>query len=242
MYNGKYNDKIKQKAKLLRKEKGLSYKEIADKIGISKSTAKLWCGDIVLKSEYKERLYTKKISALFKGPNSSHERRIKEIESIIKNGENEIGLPLGVETYKLAGAALYWAEGNKTKHFAITNSDPYLIKFMVTWLHDMLDVSPKNIKAHLNIYPQQNEKLLKIFWSELTKIPIENFGKSFVKPENKNYKKNTLYYGTIKIRVFRGTDLRHRVFGWVNTILKNSKIETDKVERKWHKLKTEYPR
>jgi len=242
MDNIRYSDKIKQKAKLLRRKKGLSYKEIADKIGVSKSSIKLWCENVILNPEHKKRLYTKQILALSEGPHSSHERRNKEIENIVKNGENEIKLPLSVETYKLAGAALYWAEGNKTKHFAIANSDPYLIRFMVTWLHDMLDVQPKNIKAHLNIYPQQNERLLKIFWSELTKIPIENFGKSFIKPESKNYKKNTLYYGTIKIRVFRGTDLRHRVFGWINTILRNSKIETDKIERKWHKLKTEYPR
>lgn len=242
MKNKKYSEKIKLKVKSLRSKQGLSYNEIATKMSVSKSAIASWCKDVILKPEHKERLYTKQIELLSKGPHSSHERRKKEIALIAKNGKEEIILPLKTETYKLIGAALYWAEGNKKTHFAVTNSDPHLIKFIVHWLKDTLNTNPKNIKAHLNIYPQQNESLIKKFWSEITGIPLKNFGKSFVKPVNKNYKKNTLYYGTIKIRVFKGTDLRHRVFGWISAILQNNKTEIDKVERKWHKLKIDYPR
>jgi hypothetical protein len=89
----------------------------------------------------------------------------------------------------------------------------------------------------LNIYPQQDEKKIKRFWSDLTGIPLENFGKSYVKPLSKNYKTNNLYYGTIKIRVQKGTDMRLRTYGWVRAILKefNKKINT--TERKWMSLK-----
>jgi hypothetical protein len=69
---------------------------------------------------------------------------------------------------------------------------------MVRWLKRVFGISPNFLKAWLNIYPQQNELELKQFWSQLTGIPLENFGKSYIKPPNKNYKKNTLYYGTIK--------------------------------------------
>ncbi len=242
MNQRKYSKKIKQQVRILREKNGLSYKEIADKVGIPKSTATLWCKNVIVKSEYRERLYTKQIKALSNGPESSHERRKKEIETIIDNAEKEIALPLSIDAYKLFGAALYWAEGNKTQHFAITNSDPCLIKFMINWLKDVLDIFPKDIKVHLNIYPQQNDNKLKKFWSELTEIPLENFGKSFIKPENKNYKKNTLYYGTIKIRVSRGTNFRHRVFGWINSVLKETDFQVAATRTKWHKLKTNYPR
>lgn len=238
----KYNSATKQKARLLRKKNGLSYKEISDRLDIAKSTAKAWCEDIKLNKKQRERLYTKQISILNEGPNSSHLRRKKEVENIIKNAKKEIDLPMKRESFKLAGAALYWAEGEKTKHFSIANSDPHLIKFMMGWLKDTLDVRPERVKAHLNIYPQQDEIKLKKFWSEITGIPLENFGKSFVKPKNKNYKKNTLYYGTIKIRVSRGTDLKYRVFGWIGAILKDNHLEVEKIERKWHKLKKDYPR
>lgn len=232
----KYSKEFKQKARRLRKS-GLSYKEIAGKLNIGKSTAKLWCCDVVLNVEDKKRLYNKQIEVLSRGPNSSHERRQREINTILENAGREIKLPLSLDTYRLVGAALYWAEGNKTTHFSITNSDPYLVKFVVQWMSDVLKISPKNLKAHLNIYPQQNESEIKKFWSDTTEIPLQNFGKSFIKPVNKGYKKNTLYYGTIKIRAFRGTDFRYRVFGWIDAVLKNTKTKVENVEKKWHNLK-----
>jgi hypothetical protein len=236
-----YPKNIRKKAASLRMN-GKSYKEIADNIKVSKSTARLWCGNIILKPEHKNKLYNKRIKKLNNGPSSSHERRKREIERIIANAQQDIKTPINNQAYQLFGAALYWAEGNKKKHFAITNSDPLLIKFMVNWLHDILDIGPENIKAYLNIHSGQEGKEMIKFWSSLTGIPIKNFGKIYIKPKNKSYKKNDLYYGTIKIIVNRGTDLRIRVFAWISSILKNITPEVDKIERKWYRLKSNYMR
>jgi hypothetical protein len=92
---------------------------------------------------------------------------------------------------------------------------------MVNWFERVFEVSPKDLRAHLNIYSQQDEQKIKKFWSDLTGIPLDNFGKSFVKTPNKGYKKNNLYYGTIKIRVPKGTDMRYRTFGWIKVVLKD---------------------
>ncbi|MCR4275615.1 MAG: hypothetical protein NUV83_02585 [Candidatus Wolfebacteria bacterium] len=237
----KYPVALKTAAHKLRNA-GYSYKEISEKLKISKSTAKLWCGNIKLSPKHKKRLYTKQIEILSRGPKSSHERRKKEINEIIRKAENDIEQPVSFETYKLFGAALYWAEGSKTQHFSVANSDPFLIKFMTRWIEDVLGVKSEYLKAYLNIYPQQNDIEIKKFWSDLTGIPVKNFGKSFVKPANKNFKKNTLYYGTIKIRVPKGTDTRHKVFGWIKAVLKNLQPSIENTERKWHKLKTDYKR
>ncbi|MFA6269904.1 MAG: hypothetical protein WC657_01690 [Candidatus Paceibacterota bacterium] len=235
------NSILKQKSRALRK-KGFSYGEIASKIKISKSTVKYWCTDIILNQKDQKRLYTKQIKALSGGPRSSHNRRQKEIEKITKNSEKEISLPINLDTYKLFGAALYWAEGNKISDFTITNSDPLLIQFMCQWFCKIFNVTPNDLKAHLNIYPQQNDLEIKKFWSNITGIPLNRFGKTFIKPVSKNYKKNNLYYGTIKVRVSKGTDFRHRVFSWINAILKNNKINVGITERKWYKLKGDYMR
>ena len=191
--------------------------------------------------KHKKRLYTKNIEFLSWGPKSQRERRLKEISKIINDAEKEISLPLSFDAYRLIGAALYWAEGNKTQKFEVTNSDPHFILFMVKWLDAVFKVSSKDLKAKLNIYPQQNEKELKQFWSQLTGIPIENFNKSFIKPLSKNYKKNNLYYGTIKIAVPKGTNMRHQVFGWVKAILKNVAPDVKLVQKEWKKLR-EVPR
>ncbi|OGN13067.1 MAG: hypothetical protein A3C71_00445 [Candidatus Yanofskybacteria bacterium RIFCSPHIGHO2_02_FULL_43_15c] len=74
----------------------------------------------------------------------------------------------------------------------------------------------------------QKERRDKKFWSELTGIPFQNFGKSFVKPVSSGYKKNNLYYGTMRIEVPKSVNIKHRIFGWVSGALKNI---APKVER-----------
>ena len=211
---------LQNKAVKLRK-KGLSYGEIHKIIPVSKSTLSFWLKSILLKPAFKKRLYTKQIEILSRGPQSQKERRQREVDKIIDDAQKEIKTPLALDAYRLMGAFLYWAEGAKTSGFQVSNSDPYLIAFMIQWIEKIFSIPPKNIKAWLNIYPQQNDLKLKKFWSKITNIPLENFGKSFVKPLSKNYKKNNLYYGTIKFNVARGTNLRYRVFGWIKAALKN---------------------
>src|SRR3990167_2632062 len=96
---------------------------------------------------------------------------------------------------------------------------------MVKWFEKIFSLMSKQLKARLNIYPQQNELEIKKFWSKLTRIPIENFGKSYIKPPNKKYRKNNLYYGTIRIEVPKSADRVHEVFGWTRGVLRN--VDTD---------------
>ncbi len=236
----RYPTETKLTARRLRR-RGRSYKEIATTLNISKSTAKLWCEDVVLKPEHRQRLYTKQVEILSRGPQSSRERREREVAAIVAKATQEIRLPIEFEIYRLVGAALYWAEGAKTEQFSVTNSDPLLMAFVARWMYGVLGVVPESLTAHLNIYPQQDDMTLKKFWSEITGIPVSNFGKSFVKPRNKGYKHNTLYYGTIKIRVRRGTDIRHRVFGWIRALLHDVAPEVQHIETRWNKLR-EYSR
>jgi len=232
--------KLKTKAIQLRK-KGLSYNKIENELNVAKSTLSFWLKTIPLTVEQKKCLYTKRILNLARGPQSQKERRIREIAKIIEEAEKEIQTPLSFETYRLLGAALYWAEGKKTVCFAVTNSDPHFIIFMVRWFEKIFGISSQDLKARLNIYPQQNELEIKEFWSQLTSIPLGNFGKSFVKPANKGYKKNNLYYGTIEIRVPKGTDMRHRVFGWIKAALKGIDPKVELAQKEWKSLR-EVPR
>lgn len=234
-FNKSKYSQLKSRAVELRK-RGLSYGEIKKEINVAKSTLSLWLKTVPLTPEQRERLYTKKILNLAKGFQSQRERRKREINKIIEEAEKEIRLPLSFETYRLLGAMLYWAEGSKTKEFEITNSDPNLILFMVRWFGKVLDIPPSRLKARLNIYPQQDEQELKKFWSQLTDIPLENFGKSFVKPLSSGYKKNNLYYGTIRIRVSKGTNFRYRIYGWIKRVLNEIAPDVELVQKEWKSL------
>ena len=157
------------------------------------------------------------------------------------SAQNEVPRSLTDETIKLIGAAIYWAEGTKKGAVRVTNSDPALILFMVEWLRQVFAIEPASIKAWLNIYSQQDEMQLKSFWSELTGIPVKNFGKSYVKPENKNYKKNTLYYGTIQISVPKSTNLQYRIQGLVRGLVARIDPKLESSVLRWQGLR-EIPR
>lgn len=221
------------------RKKGSSYGEIKKELNVPKSTLSYWLKDVPLKEEYRKRFYTNKVLSLARGTQSQKERRLREIAEIIGNAQKEVSETISLESYRLFGAALYWAEGNKKHNLGITNSDPYLILFMVKWFEKVLNIPATKLKVWLNIYPQQNELEIKKFWSQLTSIPLENFGKSFVKPLSKNYKKNTLYYGTIKVTVPKGTNMRHRLFGWIKAVLHDISEKTELTQQEWKSLHTE---
>jgi hypothetical protein len=228
--------KLKNKAILLRKQ-GLSYGSIAKKLGISKSTASSWLYTIKLKPEQQKILCSNQVKHLNTGENSQRNRRAREIENIIQEAKSEINSHISLESYRLFGVALYWAEGSKTKMFNMTNSDPHLIMFWIKWLEKIFNIKPITLKARLNIYPQQSESDIKRFWSELTDIPLSNFGKSYVKPLSKNYKKNNLYYGTIRIEVPKSTDYRYKVYAWKEKVIESIAPNINFIEKKWGKLR-----
>lgn len=224
--------KLKSAAIKLRKQ-GNSYREISKKLDISKSTLSYWLKDVKLKPVHQRRLYTKQVRILSKGPKSQKERRAREVKLLVDQAKGSINLPLDGEVFRFFGVGLYWAEGAKGKMMQITNSDPHLILFMVRWLEKVFSVKPNKLRVYLNLYPQQDEAKIKKFWSDLTDIPLVNFGKTFIKPISKNFKKNNLYFGTVRIYVPRSTDLKYKMLGWLEALLQNVDPDVKLVQEKW---------
>jgi len=228
---------LKKDAQEMRK-RGVSYTFISKKLGVAKSTLSYWLKGIALSKEHRERLYTARIRNMSLGSKSNSERRRREVETIIESAKKETSSSLSSEAYRLLGAALYWAEGSKGGAIEIANSDPLLILFMTHWFSDMFAVSSTTFRAWLNIYPQQDDKELKRFWSSLTGIPLSQFGKSFVKPPSRGVKKNNLYYGTIKVRVPKSTDNKHRIYGWIAGALRQHEKKSEAIQRRWAHLRS----
>jgi hypothetical protein len=107
---------------------------------------------------------------------------------------------------------------------------------MVRWIEKIFNVPRIQLKARLNIYPQQNEMEIKKFWSTLTGIPIYNFGKSYIKPFSTGYRKNNLYYGTIRIEVPKSGNFLHTVYGWTQAMLEQEDKQAKNIQKKWIRL------
>lgn len=213
--------KIKEKkgVQYLRRQ-GLSYKEILKKVPVAKSSISLWCQDIGLTLEQKKRLIKKQQENLKRlakiGPRAAVLKRQKEIYKIKKAAKKEI-YPLSLYEFKIVGAMIYWAEGNKNQKAEITNSDPRLVRFMVRWLKEVCKVPPERLRARLNIHSDQNNEKIKRYWSKVTGVPIGQFGKSYIKPEGTGHRKNILHNGVIRIGI-SSEDLRHRIMTWIKAL------------------------
>ncbi len=207
---------IKEKVRKLRKQ-GLSYKDVRKIIPVAKSTISTWCKDIVLTPEQKTAL-GKRYDVQHKGAQVNRLKRQKEIQRIRNQAKQEIKR-FSENPFKVAGLMLYWAEGNKTQQVGVCNSDSNLIKFMMDWFRKVCKVPEYKFKAYLNIHSGQDEVKIKKFWSKITKVPLSQFGKTYIKPEGVGFKKNILYNGTIRI-IICNKDLLYRILAWIDNYKK----------------------
>ena len=208
---------LRQKARRLRKA-GKSYQEIIHELKLSKSTISIWCRDIKLSPAQIEVL-GKRYDIQLRGAKANQNKRQKEIDIIQETAKKEIAKP-NREMFKIAGAMLYWAEGNKTNHLGITNSNSTMIVLMVKWFKEFLNIKPRQLKAHLHLHSGQNEKEIKRYWSKLTGVPENRFGKTYIKPEGTGHRRNRLYNGTIRISVYN-KDLLYKVMAWIDQYQKS---------------------
>ncbi len=218
----KYNDCMRtgqQKKAVVRKlrKQGLSYSEIQQHVAASKSSISLWCRDIEMTMEQKARLQSRCAQpyAQHRGAKTNQEKRAAQIQAIKTKAQAEI-TRVSEDGFKLAGALLYWAEGDKSRKRMVnfSNSDPAMIQFMMRWFREVCGVPEEKFRIHLHLHTGQNEAQIKYFWSEITGVPLSQFHKSFIKPEGTGHRKNRLYYGTVAVRIF-DSDLFWRIQGWI---------------------------
>jgi transcriptional regulator with XRE-family HTH domain len=213
--------KEKEKAILMRKQ-GISISDIAAKLNMSKSTVSMWCRDIVLSADaianISMRSESKSTKALLKYTESLRIARQNNTEISKKRGKNTLGQLTKRDIYCI-GIGLYWGEGYKrgSQEFGFTNSDPGMIKFYVKWLNTVFGVETKDLilRVSINELHRTRIKLVEIYWSKLLNIPLSSFTKpSLIKTQSKKiYSNSEMHFGTLRIKVRRGTNMRREVIG-----------------------------
>lgn len=209
----------RDRARILR-IKGMSLNEITESLNVPKSTVRYWCRDIVLPNSLKARLIKKqKIGGLI-AAEKLRARRMKETEKLLREGIEEVGHLASRELF-LVGIALYWAEGYRkgNEEFGFTNSDPRMVILMIRWLQKICGISNERIRLRVCINIAHKNRLgdIHTFWSESTKIPLHQFSKpTLIRINNKkHYANSSHYFGTLRIKILKGTSFRRKVMGWL---------------------------
>jgi hypothetical protein len=222
--------KEREEALKLRLE-GKSYTEISISLNVPKSTLSSWLSEVTLSPAILEKINSrtqaKSREAIIRRNKRQTELAKKRALEGRKSGTAEVG-KISNRELLLIGAALYWAEGYKrpkvvrgrevTQHpISLTNADPDLIRAFLKFLRGHLRVPDQKIKASLRIFGHQNEHELLKFWQEATKLPLQNFKKTYVGVSKSSQGKrpfNRLPYGVIQISV-ADTPLFHKLIGHI---------------------------
>lgn len=90
------------------------------------------------------------------------------------------------EQLTVAGAMLYWAEGTKViKRCSVdfANSDPEMIRIFMLFLRTRYRLDENRLRVSLYCYSNQNIERLQEYWSNLTKIPLAQFSKPYIRSD-----------------------------------------------------------
>ncbi|HUS60478.1 MAG TPA: helix-turn-helix domain-containing protein [Nevskiaceae bacterium] len=170
------------------REKGLSLKEISEKMGISKSTASLWFRNLNLNKKAQERLKKRQLLGYYKTQLIRRKKREKIFKNLTRQATKQIAkIKFDKNCYKLLCALLYWAEGTHSSDTQVkfTNSDSMMISAFLKLLRESFRLDEKKFRALVHIHEYHDEIKQKKFWSKITKIPLSQFHKSYCKPNTK---------------------------------------------------------
>lgn len=213
-------------ARNLRKN-GLSLREIAEKIGVSKGSVSLWCSDIVLTKEQEKKLHNQMVKGSYEGRTAGarmqKERKQKKINDSLFKAEKDIPKLKERELF-IAGLGLYWGEGAKKGSVRFYNSDPLAAVFMMRWFREVLKIEENRFLMYININYAHKNRLKRVieYWSKVTCVPIVQFRKpTLINSESKKiYENFSEHYGTLCIRIARSGDLLYQIHGWIKAMNK----------------------
>ena len=215
-----YAPSIKFRVRKLRREKGLTFKEIIAMMPhLSKSTVSAWVHDIILKPEHEKRILEKQLKRRWAFQEYNNQKRLEaEIRknSIMARAKEEIK-KLSQRDLLIAGCSLFWAEGHKKSLHSIefTNSDPKIIMLEMRFFREILKIPENKFHCRLTLHPGLNVSKAKKFWSFLTGISENLFHKPYIKPPKSRTGKmfNILYNGTLAI-VIHDTNKLNQIKGY----------------------------
>lgn len=217
---------IHEKALTLRKN-GYSIGTIAKKLSVSKSTVSGWCRDIALSEKQilliAERSKHHATANLLLASEKQRKERQRNTEKMEKMGKREIG-KLSLRDIQLIGLGLYWGEGYKkgSQELGFTNSDPAMINFYIEWLEKIYEISKTDLILRVSINNQHSDRTIEVvnYWSTVTNVPCSQFTKTSLLHihSKKIYKNITTHFGTLRVKVRKGTNLRRRILGSIEAI------------------------
>ena len=214
MFKPRYKNEIKQRAEELRKAKK-TYSEITKILGVPKSTLSAWL------SEKFDGIFDKKaqlahLAKIQPLAVAIKNRNIKRRADILREKINQEvkRYPLkNIYLLKSMLAMLYSAEGARYKGASgpiFANTDPKMAQLYITLLRKCYKLDETKFRVRLHLHYYHSIKKSKKFWSKLLHVPLNQFGKVYIKKRSKT-KKFRKNFGGICFIAYLDSNIRKEV-------------------------------
>lgn len=216
-YRGKLRER--EEARRLRAE-GLVLTDIAERLGVSKSSVSVWVRDIDFTPRPRRN---RNFGSRHRPPNKLQRAKQEEIDRCNREGVERIAR-LSDRELLLVGTALYAAEGAKRDgQVAFANSDPQMIAVFCTWLRRFFAVDESRLRVKLYLHAGLDLDGATEFWSRLTGIPPSQFGKPYraVPDAGIRHSKHKLGCATVG---YSSTNVHRQVMGLCRALLSSGAI------------------
>lgn len=208
-YGGKVREQ--QRARELRAE-AWTLQDIATELGVAKSSVSLWVRDVEFVPRPRNRGHRSM------KPHPLHVRKMAEIDRCHREGVELIGR-MSEREFLVLGLALYAGEGGKTQgEVRFANSDPRMIVAFIVWLRHFFDVDESRLRMRLSLHADLDVDAAIRFWSALTLIPPEQFGKPYRAIADATIRRNRHVNGCPAIS-YGCSHTHRRVMGMIAAIL-----------------------
>ena len=212
-----YRGKVKkqEKARVLRAQ-NRTLADIAQTLGVSKSSVSLWVRDVPFTP-------TLRLRGPHRHPHPAHEAKLRQIEELYHSGLERIGA-LSEEALFVAGVALYAGEGSKTDgEVRFSNSDPAMVRLFCAWFRRFFDVDDRRLRGRLYLHQGLDLAATEAFWSALANILTDQFHKPYRAVPDPSIRRNKHEHGCFSVGY--GCSRTHReVMGLVRALLSSEAL------------------
>lgn len=203
---------LRECARQLR-QNGMSVREIARTLCVSKSSISVWVRDIELTENQIEQLKVGqyRYGAQNAGSQANRNKFMTMRELYQEEGRTKAreGRPL-----HMAGCMLYWAEGAKKRgRLYLVNSDPNMMIFFIKFLCDEMEVAETDLTVTVHCHATDSAEIYRIeqYWLNLLQLPQTALRKTQIKKGSET-RRNRLENGLCGLGV-NNTQLVQHIYG-----------------------------
>ena len=221
-----------KKAEQLRRE-GNSYSYISDKLNVPKSTISGWFSGKLWSNKIKSDLNSSRLKLakenLVVANLSRKKKQLQKRKDYLNEARREFDKLINNPLF-LFGLGVYWGEGDKVDNgrVAVINTDPFLLRVMVSFYRQCLSISNDKLRIGLFVYEDLNEEKTVNFWSNTLNIPRNQFIKIQKLKSRSKLTKRKSKYGICSL-YFSSTKFSVKIHEWIrllsiHTLSKNAGI------------------